>query len=95
VIVQNANNIVGQSKRAFASAVVVGSGGIGGIIATTVFRQADAPKYIPGIWTVIGLQVGVLFVVAGTSLWFATENKKTREDKTRLIEGQEGFLYTI
>lgn len=92
---QSANNIVGHSKRAFASAIVVGSGGVGGIMATTIFRQADAPKYIPGIWTVIGLQVGVLLVVGGSSLWFTKENAKTRKDRKRLIEGQEGFFYTI
>jgi hypothetical protein len=92
---QNANNIVGHSKRSFASAIVVGSGGIGGIIATTVFRQADAPKYIPGIWTTIGLQLAALVVLACSSAWFASENRKTREDRTRLIEGQQGFFYTL
>lgn len=38
-----ANNIRGQWKRAFASATLVGFGGLGGIAGSTVFRQEDSP----------------------------------------------------
>lgn len=40
-----ANNILGQWKRAFCSATIVGAGGIGGIIGSLVFRNQDAPAY--------------------------------------------------
>jgi hypothetical protein len=36
-------NIRGQWKRAFASATLVGFGGLGGIAGSTVFRQQDSP----------------------------------------------------
>lgn len=39
------NNIVGQWRRAFCSALIVGMGGIGGIIASLVFRGQDKPGY--------------------------------------------------
>jgi len=42
------NNIAGQSKRAFVTAITIGGGGIGGIIASTAFRSQDAPGYRPG-----------------------------------------------
>ena len=42
------NNIAGQSKRAFATAIAIGGGGIGGIVASTAFRAEDAPGYRPG-----------------------------------------------
>jgi MFS-type transporter involved in bile tolerance (Atg22 family) len=42
------NNIVGTSKRSVASALQVGFGAIGGIAASTVFRDQDAPRYLPG-----------------------------------------------
>lgn len=41
-----ATNIRGQWKRAFCSATLVGSGGIGGIAGSLVFRQVS-PKAIP------------------------------------------------
>ncbi|KAL9596320.1 MAG: hypothetical protein Q9219_005874 [cf. Caloplaca sp. 3 TL-2023] len=44
-----ANNVRGQWKRAFCSAMFVGFGGIGGISGGTIFRSQDAPRYIPGI----------------------------------------------
>lgn len=42
------NNIVGTSKRAIVSCMQVAFGSIGGIAASTVYRQQDAPKYLPG-----------------------------------------------
>ena len=43
------NNIIGTSKRAVVSSMQIGFGAIGGIAASTVFRQQDAPRYIPGL----------------------------------------------
>jgi hypothetical protein len=43
VMAYQANNIRGQWKRAFASATLVGFGGLGGIAGSTVFRQQDSP----------------------------------------------------
>ncbi|OGE47299.1 hypothetical protein PENARI_c051G11455 [Penicillium arizonense] len=48
-----ANNIRGQWTRAFASATLVGFGGIGAIAGSLIFRSQDAPAYIPGIWAAI------------------------------------------
>ena len=42
------NNIVSTSKRAVGSALQVGFGAIGGIAASTVYRDQDAPRYLPG-----------------------------------------------
>ena len=42
------NNIVGTSKRAVGSALQIGFGAIGGIAASTVYRDGDAPRYLPG-----------------------------------------------
>ncbi|KAL8830198.1 MAG: hypothetical protein Q9170_005844 [Blastenia crenularia] len=44
-----ANNVRGQWKRAFCSALFVAFGGIGGIAGSTIFRTQDAPAYRPGI----------------------------------------------
>lgn len=40
------NNIVGQSKRALASALLIGGGACGGITASNIFRQQDGPDYM-------------------------------------------------
>lgn len=39
------NNITGQWRRAFGSALIVGAGGVGGVIGGLVFREQDAPEY--------------------------------------------------
>ncbi|KAF5354896.1 hypothetical protein D9756_005469 [Leucocoprinus leucothites] len=49
----SANNMVSHSKRAVSTAMIVSFGGIGGIFATTVFRQADFPRYLMGIYATI------------------------------------------
>lgn len=40
------NNIVGQMKRSIASALLIGGGACGGIMASNIFRQQDAPEYM-------------------------------------------------
>jgi len=42
------NNVVSTSKRAVVSAVQVAFGSVGGIAASTVYRQQDYPRYLPG-----------------------------------------------
>ena len=49
-----ANNVRGQWKRAFCTALFVGMGGVAGISGGTIFRSQDKPKYIPGISACIG-----------------------------------------
>jgi MFS family permease len=45
-----ANNILGQWTRAFASATLVCGGGLGGISGSLIFRSQDAPRYLNGIY---------------------------------------------
>jgi len=89
-----ANNIRGQWKRAFCSASLVGFGGIGGIAGSLVFRSQDAPKYRPGIYAAIACNVLTIVVVVLLSLYFAMANKRARKGG-KVIEGLEGFFYTI
>ena len=48
IITWQSNNIRGQWKQSFCSAAIIGSGGVGGIIGSLIFRSQDAPKYLPG-----------------------------------------------
>ncbi|CAG8976274.1 hypothetical protein HYALB_00012465 [Hymenoscyphus albidus] len=94
ILTYQANNIRGQWKRALCSATLVGFGGIGGIMGSTVFREQDAPKYGPGILTCI-LANGVIILVVGLlSLKFHLANNRA-DRGGKIIEGQEGFRYTL
>ena len=50
-------NIAGQSKRAFANAVVITFGGLGGIFPALVFRAQDSPRYVPGRTYAVSLRL--------------------------------------
>ncbi|KAI9694708.1 MAG: hypothetical protein M1822_000324 [Bathelium mastoideum] len=50
-----ANNIVGQWKRAFTAAVVTACNGAGGIAGSFIVRQNEAPRYETAVWVSIGL----------------------------------------
>ena len=89
-----ANNIRGQWKRALCSATLVGAGGIGGIVGSTVFRSQDAPGYRPGIYatmTAAGLVI-VISLVLNMKFWRA--NKRAAAGG-KAIEGLHGFRYTL
>ncbi|KAH7395474.1 retrograde regulation protein 2 [Cadophora sp. MPI-SDFR-AT-0126] len=94
VLTYQANNIRGQWKRALCSATLVGFGGIGGIIGSTVFRDEDAPKYGPGIMTTMISSGLVIIITCVMSLKFHLANKRV-DRGGKAIEGQEGFRYTL
>jgi hypothetical protein len=77
------------------AAVTIAFGGIGGIFATTIFRQKDFPRYIPGLWATIGCQFFMLLLLAGTTVHFRTQNKRLLAREVDELEGTPGFSYTI
>ncbi|KAK0454278.1 major facilitator superfamily domain-containing protein [Desarmillaria tabescens] len=92
LLAYTSNNIVSQSKRAVTTAITVSFGGIGGIIATTIYRQQDLPRYLPGIIATISLQVLLLILLGIMTVYFWYENKKVKLQK----DGQVGgFLYVL
>ncbi|KAF2154456.1 MFS general substrate transporter [Myriangium duriaei CBS 260.36] len=94
VLTWQANNIRSQWKRAFCSASLVGAGGIGGIIGSTVFRPKDAPHYHPGMDTV--LLAGCLMIAIALLLDFKfTRANKRAANGGKVIEGLPGFRYTL
>jgi MFS family permease len=87
------NNIRMDSKRSVGSALQVGFGAIGGIIASTVFRTEDAPRYVPGLWATIGCQFVIMLLVAVMSVYFKIQNREQKNGK--YIEGHPDFTYTL
>jgi hypothetical protein len=59
-----------------------------------VYREADTPRYIPGLWTTIALNIGSLVVLTILTLIFKKQNKRAERGEIE-IEGAPGFLYTI
>jgi predicted MFS family arabinose efflux permease len=93
VMTYQANNIRGQWKRAFCSALLIGFGGIGGIAGALVFRSQDQPKYLPGVYASIACNICILICTLGLTLWFWYCNRRARQQLI-VLEGLEGFLYT-
>jgi len=94
VMSYQSNNVLTHSKKGVASALVIGWGGIGGILASTIYRQADYPRYIPGLWTTIGVQWATCLILVGLSFYFKRQNAKADRGEV-VIEGNPSFRYTI
>lgn len=93
---QSSNNIVSQTKRAVTSAIIVAFGGVGGVFASLVYRQADFPTYRPGIYATIACQIVMLLLLAITTTYYRTQNQNLRRGATnKPLEGQVGFFYTL
>lgn len=100
ILAYQSNNIRGQSKRSVGSALQIGFGAIGGIIASTTFKEADAPRYVTGLWVTAGLQFFILAILCGTTWYFMKKNKQVDRETANgeavtPIEGQVGFKYTL
>ena len=96
ILAYHSNNIRRQSKRVVASALQIGFGAAGGIVASTTFREKDAPKYLVGFWVTASLQFIILLILSGITPYFYLQNKRV-DDGTldEPIEGQVGFKYTL
>ncbi|ESK97356.1 high-affinity nicotinic acid transporter [Moniliophthora roreri MCA 2997] len=96
ILAYGANNVASQSKRAVVSALTVAWGGIGGILATTVFREKDRPKYLPGLWVTLVAQIVMMLLALVTMYHFRRMNRLAREGKLAgPLEGKPGFYYTL
>ncbi|KAI5362925.1 putative major facilitator superfamily, MFS transporter superfamily [Septoria linicola] len=88
------NNIVGQTKRSVASAVLVGASGLSGIIVANIFRQQDSPGYRPALITVIIMNASSILLVA-KNFWLYNRMNKKADRGEIVIEGQPGFRLTL
>ena len=96
ILAYQSNNIRMQSKRAVGSALQIGFGAIGGIIASTVFREEDAPTYVPGLWVTTGLQFLIVSITGGMTWYFVVMNRRVDGGMLRKpLEGSEGFKFTL
>ena len=94
VLTWQANNIRGQWKRALCSATLVGAGGMGGIVGSTVFRTQDKPGYRPGMYATILASALIVVITLALNLKFWRANKRA-EAGGKVIEGLAGFRYTL
>jgi hypothetical protein len=94
VLTYQANNIRGQWKRALCSATLVGAGGIGGIIGSTVFRDQDKPAYHPGIYATTIAGGLIIIITLAMTLKFHRANQRVAAGG-KPIEGLPGFKYTL
>ncbi|KAK5050335.1 hypothetical protein LTR84_003616 [Exophiala bonariae] len=88
-----ANNVVGQWKRATVAAAVAACNGLGGIAGSYIVRQPEAPKYLTAIWVSIGSHALMIGIVLGCTVWFWLANRKANRGQS-VIEGVPKFRYT-
>lgn len=94
VMAYQANNIRGHWKRAFASATLIGGGGLGGIAGSLIFRRQDRPYYRPGIYAGLACNFVIIGIVVINTVIFRRQNKKADRGET-ILEGDANFRYTI
>lgn len=82
------NNMSGHYKQAIASAVQIGIGNCGGLVASNVFLSSEAPLYYTGYGVSLGLVwlCGMSTVIFFCLLW--------RENKQR-AQGKRDFMLSL
>ncbi|KAJ4179419.1 hypothetical protein NW755_012504 [Fusarium falciforme] len=89
-----ANNIVGDSRRAVSTAILISMSGVGGIYSSMVFRQQDAPNYLPGIIAVMAINIAAVLTAIATMVLLRWQNQRADKGEV-LCEDREGFRYTL
>lgn len=88
-----ANNIVGQWKRATFAAAITACNGLGGIAGAFIVRSEEAPRYMTAIWVSIGSHILIIVIVAMFTAYFWIANGRQRKGKA-LLEKTMDFRYT-
>ncbi|OQO01552.1 hypothetical protein B0A48_12588 [Cryoendolithus antarcticus] len=84
------NNMAGHYKRSISSAMMIGFGNIGGIIASNIFITSQAPRYPVGYGTALGLLWLCALACTVFVLGVRRENKKRdRGERDHLLEGPD------
>lgn len=81
-------------KKGIASAAVISAGALGGICGSTIFRSQDAPRYLPGMWSTITMQILFIIIVACLTIYFKKKNRMADQGRLRELEKVEGFRYS-
>lgn len=73
------NNVSGHYKRSVAAAMQVGFGNCGGIVASNIYFQAEAPEY----WTGYGVSLALVWIcgAACTALFFGVRRENKKRDR--------------
>jgi MFS family permease len=74
--------------------VFLGGGAVGGIIASNISRQADAPEYAPAMIAAI-LTQAVTVLHVGKNFWVYGRANRRADKGVTVVEGQRGFRYTL
>jgi len=88
-----ANNVVGQWKRATVAAAISACNGLGGIAGSYIVRQPEAPRYLTAIWVSIGSHILMICIVLTCTIWFWVSNRNAKRG-LYFIEGIPDFRYT-
>ncbi|CEO58612.1 Putative Permease of the major facilitator superfamily [Penicillium brasilianum] len=88
-----ANNVVGQWKRAVTAAMVSAFNGLGGVAGSYIVRRVEAPLFQTAVWVSVGSQILLMVIVAVFTLYFYKVNLQQKSQQ-RVIEHVPSFRYT-
>lgn len=84
------NNVGGHCKRAFASAAQIGWGKAGGIVASNIFLDAEAPGFVTGYSTSLTLLLMTGLMCTVMLFLLRLENEKREKGKRdHLLDGPQ------
>lgn len=81
------NNLSGQTKRGVGSAMQIGIGNFGGLVASNIYRAQDAPHYTLGHAIELGFVIQGLLITAPL---YAFMLRRANARKRRVMEEEAG-----
>lgn len=84
-----ANNIVGQWKRATTAAAIAACNGLGGVAGSFIVREQEAPTYRTAVWVSVGSHVLLICIVGLFVVYFHFANLRQKSAGV-VIQGMVG-----
>ena len=74
--------------------VVIWGGPVGGIVGSNIFRQQDAPTYVPGLYTTVAMAVVIITGNVLLAFVYRRRNQIAEQSNTP-VDGVPGFKYSL
>lgn len=70
------NNIASESRRVVLTSIAVPLANLMGVVSSNIFRNEDAPKYIPALATTAAFGGSGILLTLALGAWMAFDNKR-------------------
>lgn len=83
------NNIADENRRVFLTSIGVPIANVMGVVSSNIFRNQDAPNYIPALATTAAFGATGILLTLALGGWMILDNKRRNRKQGRIVKAKD------